>query len=263
MKLVKNYIGVSKLCFSDFLTPLFLPIWAYCIIILSMLTESLTLLSLGFILGLEHAFDADHLAAVSTLISKHKNLKTASILGAIWGLGHTTTLFIVGAFIMVLKITIPEKIALSLEFIVAIVIVILGISVIKNLFVNKKHVHTHTHEGNSHIHGHSHKQTKSHNHSHKSFIVGMIHGMAGSAALMLLVLSTIKSTLLGLIYILVFGIGSVVGMTLASTLISLPFIVTAKKISLWNERIRWATGVFSILFGTFLMIKIALLASHN
>ncbi|MEE9573208.1 MAG: urease accessory protein UreH [Candidatus Neomarinimicrobiota bacterium] len=214
------------------------------------------MLGLGFLLGLEHAFEPDHVVAVTSIISKHKNLKKASILGAIWGIGHTTTLIIAGLIILTLKITIPETIALSLEFLVGIVIVLLGFFVIKDLIVNKKHIHTHTHDESTHIHFHSHKEDESHHHYHKSFAVGLIHGMAGSASLMLLILSTMESFIVGISYIILFGIGSIIGMGIVGGLISLPYVITSKKFSSLNIKIRYITGVVSIIFGVFLMVKI-------
>ncbi|MCK5635889.1 MAG: sulfite exporter TauE/SafE family protein [Thermoplasmatales archaeon] len=221
------------------------------------LTNVLAILALGFALGLEHAFEPDHVVAVTSLISKEKNLKKASFLGAVWGLGHTTTLVIAGLIIITLKVTIPENIALSLEFLVGIVIVLLGIYVIWDLIKNKKHIHKHEHDDNTHIHFHSHKKRESHNHYHKSFAVGLIHGVAGSASLMLLVLSTMESVGIGITYILLFGIGSMVGMLIVGGLISLPFIFTSKRFTSLNKGIRYATGAFSIIFGAFLMIKIS------
>ncbi|MCK4902361.1 MAG: hypothetical protein KAS76_03305 [Thermoplasmatales archaeon] len=196
------------------------------------------------------------MVAVTSMVSKHKDLKKTTLLGAIWGLGHTTTLFIVGIIVLTLKLTIPENIAMSLEFFVGIVIIVLGLLVIKDIIVNKKHIHKHTHDGSTHIHFHSHKKSDTHIHYHKSFLVGLIHGMAGSAALMLLVLSTISSIPLGIVYILVFGLGSMVGMAVVGGLISLPFIYTSKKYTSINTSIRYLTGIFSIAFGAFLLIKI-------
>lgn len=221
------------------------------------LTNVLALLGLGFALGLEHAFEPDHVVAVTSLISKQKNLKKASSLGAAWGLGHTTTLVIAGLIIITLKVTIPERIALSLEFLVGIAIVLLGIYVIWDLIKNKKHIHKHDHDDNTHIHFHSHKKGESHDHYHKSFAVGLIHGMAGSASLMLLVLSTTESVGIGITYILLFGIGSMVGMFIVGGLISLPFVFTSNRFTSLNKGIRYTTGAFSIIFGAFLMIKIS------
>jgi len=222
-------------------------------------TEIAFLLGLGFLLGLEHAFEPDHVIAVTSLVSKHKNLKKTTFLGAIWGLGHTATLFIAGVIILYLKITIPEKLALSFEFIVGIVIVLLGIYIIKDLMVNKTHIHSHNHDGIPHVHFHSHREKIEHDHYHKSFAVGLVHGMAGSASLMLLVVSTMESFVLGILYIVLFGIGSLLGMAIVGGLISLPFVYTSKKFSLLNIKIRYITGIISILFGAFLMIKIGYL----
>jgi len=216
--------------------------------------EILPVLGLGFILGLEHALDADHVAAVTALVSKHKNMKRASLLGVFWGLGHTTTLFIAGILILMLKITIPERIALSFEFIVGIMIVILGTSVLIDLFIRKKHAHIHSHDGIAHTHPHLHNHSKSHSHYHKPFIVGLIHGLAGSAALMLLVLSTVESMMLGLAYILIFSFGSIIGMAIVSSAISIPFVIS--KSTLINKRIRYIASVLSILFGLYIIFNI-------
>jgi len=172
-----------------------------------MITDTIIMLGLGFLLGVEHAFEPDHIVAISSLISKEKNLKKTTILGAIWGVGHTTTLFLAGIIILTLKITIPKTIALSLEFLVGLVIIFLGFYVIRNIIEKKKHIHKHTHNGRTHTHIHSHKGTDQHTHYHQSFSVGLIHGLAGSAALMLLILSTFNSLIIGIIYILLFGIG--------------------------------------------------------
>ena len=219
----------------------------------------MSFLGLGFVLGLTHAFDADHVVAVSSLVSKHNNVKKGILAGIIWGLGHTTTIFIIGLIILITKITIPEKIALSLEFIVGIMIVYLGASVIYDVIKNKKHLHKHSHEGVTHFHLHSHKKKTSHTHYHKPFIVGLIHGMAGSAGLMLIVLSTAKDIISGIYYILFFGIGLMIAMSFASGLISLPFILTSKKSVRYNKNIKYATGIFSILFGLSLMLSTGLL----
>lgn len=210
-------------------------------------------LGLGFVLGLIHAFDADHIVAVSSLVSKHNNIKKGIFSGMIWGLGHTAILFVIGLVILLTKIAIPEKIALSLEFLVGMMIVYLGASVIYDVIKNKKHLHKHSHNGVIHFHMHSHKKKDSHEHYHKPFIVGLIHGMAGSAGLMLIVLSASDNILNGILYILLFGIGLMIAMGLASGLISLPFILTSKRFIKYDRKIRYATGIFSILFGLSLM----------
>ena len=215
---------------------------------------------LGLLLGIQHALDPDHLIAVSTIVSEQKNFKWASLIGAFWGLGHTTTLFIVGMLVIGLRVTIPPRLGSSLELLVALMLVILGVNVLRKSFgAERVHLHTHSHNPETHTHFHVHENPKQdHGHGHpfkamrRPFIVGMVHGLAGSAALMLLVLSTIESPLGGLLYIVIFGLGSVGGMLLLSGIISLPFILTAQRFSLMNRWIRVTAGVASITFGLFL-----------
>ncbi len=215
---------------------------------------------LGLVLGIQHALDPDHLIAVSTIVSEHRSFKWASLIGAFWGLGHTTTLFIVGVLVIGLRLTIPPRLGSSLELLVAAMLIILGLNVLRKAFgAERVHLHTHSHNPETHTHIHVHENPKQdHTHVHRfaamrrPFIVGMVHGLAGSAALMLLVLSTIDSALGGLIYIVIFGLGSVGGMLLLSGIISLPFVLTAQRFSAMNRSIRVAAGVASILFGLFL-----------
>ena len=224
---------------------------------LSSITPSL-LLTFGFATGLKHATEADHVAAVAMLVSKNKKLGKASLLGALWGLGHTLTLFMAGLGVLLFAISIPTKVALSLEFGVGIMLVVLGLSVIrdvrKNRFIGSffgiftaRHIHPHTHGDKIHVHPHDHD--REHTHSHKSLIVGMIHGLAGSGALMLLVLSTADSVINGLAYIALFGIGSIAGMLAISTVIGLPFVFTAKRFDKINRYIRTIAALVSIGLG--------------
>lgn len=215
---------------------------------------------LGLLLGIQHALDPDHLIAVSTIVSEQKNFKWASLIGVFWGLGHTTTLFIVGMLVIGLRVTIPPRLGSGLELLVALMLVILGVNVLRKSFgAERVHLHTHSHNPETHTHFHVHENPKQdHGHGHpfkamrRPFIVGMVHGLAGSAALMLLVLSTIESPLGGLLYIVIFGLGSVGGMLLLSGIISLPFILTARRFSLLNRWIRVIAGVASVGFGLFL-----------
>jgi sulfite exporter TauE/SafE len=219
---------------------------------------------LGLLLGIQHALDPDHLIAVSTIVSEQKNFKWASLIGAFWGLGHTTTLFIVGMLVIGLRVTIPPRLGSGLELLVALMLVILGVNVLRKSFgAERVHLHTHSHNPETHTHFHVHENPKQdHGHGHpfkamrRPFIVGMVHGLAGSAALMLLVLSTIESPLGGLLYIVIFGLGSVGGMLLLSGIISLPFILTAQRFSLMNRWIRVIAGVASVGFGLFLVWEV-------
>jgi ABC-type nickel/cobalt efflux system permease component RcnA len=215
---------------------------------------------LGLILGIKHALDADHLIAVSTIVSEHQSLKWASLIGAFWGLGHTATLFVVGLLVIGFRLTIPLRVALGLEFLVALMLVVLGGNILWRSFrAEKLHLHAHAHNPETHTHFHFHGEPEeSHAHPHpfksmrKPFLVGMVHGLAGSAALMLLVLTTIPSPLAGLVYILIFGFGSVGGMLVLSSLIGLPFVLTARRFSLLNGWIRLVAGLASAAFGLFL-----------
>jgi len=220
---------------------------------------------LGLVLGVKHALDADHLIAVSTIVSEYQSLKWASLIGAFWGLGHTVTLFIVGLLVIGLRLTIPPRVALALEFLVAVMLVILGAAILWRAFrVERLHIHAHNHSPETHAHFHLHGSTEEdHSHPHpfnsmrKPFLVGIVHGLAGSAALMLLVLTTIPSPLAGLAYILIFGFGSVGGMLILSSMIGIPFIFTAKRFTLLNRWMRIVAGAASIAFGLLLGWEIA------
>lgn len=215
---------------------------------------------LGLILGLKHALDADHVIAVSTIVSEHKDLKWATLIGAFWGLGHTATLFVVGLLAISLRLTIPPRLALGLEFLVAVMLVVLGGAILWRSFGPERlHLHTHAHNPKTHAHFHLHGgEEEDHGHVHpynamrKPFLVGMVHGLAGSAALMLLVLTTIPSALGGLAYILIFGFGSVGGMLILSSLIGLPFVLTARRFTAINRWIRVVAGAASVAFGLFI-----------
>lgn len=228
-------------------------------------TSLLGAFGLGLLLGIQHALDPDHLIAVSTIVSEHKSFKWASLIGAFWGLGHTTTLFIVGLLVIGLRLTIPPHVAGGLELLVAAMLIILGINVLRKAFgAERVHLHTHSHNPETHTHFHAHENPKQdHAHPHpfqamrRPFIVGMVHGLAGSAALMLLVLSTIESPFAALAYIVIFGLGSVGGMLLLSGIISLPFVLTAQRFTAVNRSIRVGAGLASVLFGILLAWEIS------
>jgi len=258
------------------------------------LTSPLAVLLLGLVLGVRHAFDPDHLVAVTTIVSAYRNPLRAIWIGVSWGLGHTTTLLLIGVLILFLNITMPEQIAYLLEFLVGVVLVILGIQVFWSLRRSRVHLHPHPHSYDSqpHIHFHSHLETPSHSHhrrlgwsslSHfliagiipgehrqmtlqgslkpffrlKSYVVGTVHGLAGSAALMLLVLASLESRWLGIWYILLFGLGSVISMGLVTVFIAVPFSAST-RLPWLNRMVQYAAGVFGILFGLFFMYQAGL-----
>ena len=216
--------------------------------------STFSVLAIGFALGLQHATEADHLAAVSTIVSEKKNLLTASIVGGLWGIGHTISLFAVGVLVIFLKLQISESLEAKLEGCVGVMLVLLGLNALRKLFqVSKVHVHTHEHDGHTHAHIHAHDsktaEESHHRLSPRSVLIGMVHGLAGSAALMLLVVPTISSPSIALLYILIFGIGSIGGMMAMSFLIGLPFHFTAGRFDVLNKGIRLVAGIFSFGLG--------------
>lgn len=216
---------------------------------------TVTLLSTGFILGLKHAFDADHVAVVSTMVSQSKNLKKSSLLGVMWGVGHTVTLLVVGLAVLLLKITIPVRAALAMEFIVGLVVVYFGFDLLQKIKRGSVHIHRHEHGGTAHTHFHGHELQPSHQHNHRALGVGALHGLAGSAALTILVLTTVQSTWQGLAFILIFGLGSIISMLIISSAIGLPFLMT-KKFTRVNTAVQGLAGAISVLVGLLIVYNI-------
>lgn len=231
-----------------------------------------TTLALGFVLGLRHALDADHLAAVSTFASQERSLKRSSLIGVYWGMGHTAALLVFGMAVAAFRVVLTERHAQALEFAVALMLIALGANVLWKLARTPAiHVHTHAHDGVTHSHLHVHvgeKEHGPHEHQHhilkvagKPFVVGVVHGLAGTAALMMLVVGAIPSLLLAAGYILIFGVGSIGGMALMSLLISLPVALAARRL-LWLERgVRLSAGLFSLSFGLYLGWEVGVVQS--
>jgi len=221
----------------------------------------------GFVIGLFHAFEPDHVIAVTTqnLKSTQKNSSSffqqigsgairSSILGALWGAGHTSSLVLVSLLIFVFSMNIPNEMFSNFEFGVGVMLVILGVfTYLNRRLFGEKHIHTHTHDCVIHAHPHVHDTV--HSHGHKSYIIGCIHGLAGSGSLVVLALSTLHDLQTILSFILVFGIGSIVGMMLVSSAIGLPFSLT-----LYSERInkilRYLVGSISIIIGIYIIYNI-------
>jgi len=223
----------------------------------------LYILGLGFVLGIKHAIEPDHVIAVSTIASQSKKLLRSSLAGVYWGIGHTATLFIVGIILIIMKDEISEKWALSLEFLVGIMLVYLGITT----FNSFKNIHTHTHEHDNEphhrLHSHIHSGKHEHRHSHKnisyskSLLIGLVHGLAGSGAMVLLTMGTVKSVWEGAIYIVVFGLGTIVGMLFFTTIIGIPFVLSAKK-QMINKKLTQFTGIISTVFGIYYMYTLGI-----
>ena len=224
----------------------------------------LALLGLGLIFGLKHATEVDHVVAISTIVSQDRNLLRSATVGALWGVGHTASLLITGAIVLSLRVAIPGRISHWLEFCVAVMIIGLGASALWRALRKGSdvHVHKHSHDDVSHVHVHFHEATTRHDHDPSSththavsavgikpVLIGMIHGLAGSGALTLLVLTQISSAWLGMLYLAIFGVGSIVGMLLMSGIIGLPFALTARSPSRLHHRLQTAAAGLSIVFG--------------
>lgn len=227
--------------------------------------QVLSVLGVGFVLGLRHALDTDHLIAVSTIVSERKKFWSSSLVGALWGLGHTASLLLVGLLVVAFHVALPDRLAHWMEFAVALMLIILGANVLRKIRRGATfHVHTHEHGRRLHVHPHLHEAADplQHRHEHhakvgkRPFFVGMVHGLAGSAALMLVVLATISSRVLALLYIAIFGVGSVGGMVLMSALIGLPFAMTTRHRTI-NTVVRASAGAISLSFGLFYAWQIA------
>src|SRR2546423_10139004 len=184
------------------------------------LVVTLSILASGFVLGLKHAVEADHVAAVSTIASESKTLWTSSLIGGLWGLGHTISLMIAGLAIVWLHLNIGVRTSLALESCVGLMLIFLGVNALRKLRQNGRiHMHVHRHGEREHAHPHLHlthdeKEPRSHHGlklGARPLVIGMIHGLAGSGALMLLVLSTIQSSVVALVYVLIFGSAQLAG----------------------------------------------------
>lgn len=229
--------------------------------------ESLSLLSLGFLLGLRHALDSDHLAAVSTVLAERPSLLASGAVGFWWGVGHTLTLLLVGSVVLAWGIRIPDEFELLAESGVAILLIVLGASLALKLYRERWHMHSHHHEGEPHIHFHSHQRQENHRHQHwmvqsiRPLCIGMAHGLAGSAALMLMILATTKETSVGLLSILVFGVGSIIGMMVIGLTISVPVIYSRSISRRLFMAVQGVASVASVSLGMWMLVKLALSAA--
>ncbi len=222
-------------------------------------------LGLGLTLGVKHALDADHLAAVSAIVSERKSLFSSCVVGGLWGIGHSIALLAAGVAVIFLHLEIGPRVALALEFGVALMLVALGVQALRKLMRGGRlHLHAHQHGGRLHIHPHFHfpaPQNAPHTHHDtpvgaRPWVVGIAHGLAGSAALMLLVLASIPSPTAGVAYLLVFGVGSTGGMLCMSALMGLPLQLTAAYFRRADVAVRTLAGLFSLGLGMLMVYQI-------
>jgi high-affinity nickel-transport protein len=255
--------------------------------------SALTLL--GLLLGMRHATDPDHVIAVTAILSRERRLATAIRIGAIWGIGHTAMVIAVGAAIILFKLAIPTRIGLGMEFAVAITLMLLGISSVRALISRVfarygivssapepgllVHSHSHSHGAIVHRHPHVHSEahaTASEGHDHlrllarplaefsarrpllKSFCVGLVHGLAGSAAIALLVLSAIPNPVWATLYLLVFCAGTIIGMMLITAAVAAPFTAAAARMAWMHRNLVIGSGLLSFAFGLFMALRIGI-----
>ncbi len=246
----------------------------------------LSILGIGLLLGIRHATDADHVVAVSTIVAQQKKIGAASIIGALWGIGHTFTVFLVGTAIILFHIVVPPRVGLLLEFTVALALITLGILNLTGflqLIINKltpghqEHSHLHLHDYDPHLHIHTHEGMNESEHATKKIslkelirqygafqiirpiVIGLVHGLAGSAAVALLILSTIQNPQIAILYLLIFGIGTIIGMMLITTLLGMPIIFATNKFAQAHKFVTTASGLLSLAFGLYLAWEIGVI----
>lgn len=238
---------------------------------------------LGLFLGVQHATDPDHVVAVATIVNRRPRFLAGALIGALWGVGHTVTIVLVAAAIMFLNLTITPAVGLTLELAVAVMLVVLGCVRLVETFRGSAHVHPehltspHDHSQDPAFHRHAHAHggvTHTHPHLHpsrrllaaleavgmrqglRSIGIGVVHGLAGSAALALLVLSTIRNPYWAIAYLGVFGVGTILGMMAITAAMTLPLWLTAGRFVRLNRALAFGTGALSLGLGLFLIYEI-------
>ncbi|HEY0702762.1 MAG TPA: hypothetical protein VGD60_08350 [Candidatus Acidoferrales bacterium] len=250
----------------------------------------LSIIALGFFLGMRHATDPDHVIAVTTIVSRQRSIRHAAAIGILWGLGHTITIFLVGSAIILFGVVIPPRLGLTMELSVGLMLILLGILNLTGFTRwltetltpsaldengRPRHVHPHQHGDYVHAHPHHHEPEK-HGHAEnetpvgwmdrmfgqlglyqalRPLAVGLVHGLAGSAAVALLVLTTIRDPRWAIAYLLVFGVGTIAGMMLITAAIALPFKYSQTRFARLNRGLAVASGLLSIAFGIFIVYK--------
>jgi hypothetical protein len=229
-------------------------------------------LGLGFLLGMQHALEADHIAAVSSIAARRSDVRDIVKHGLTWGLGHTLTLFVFAGAAILLGHAIPETLARPIETAVGVMLVGLGTHVLWRLWRDRVHFHAHRHgNGTKHIHVHSHAgesvphQASAHQHAHgfrwRSLLVGLMHGMAGSAALLVLAVSQVANPAAGMAYVLLFGVGSMLGMGALSVVIAVPLAVSARWLTWANRALQAGVGAITIAIGAMTIYSTTFTAS--
>jgi len=253
------------------------------------LTSGLAILMIGFFLGMRHATDPDHVIAVSTIVSRERSIAKAGLIGVLWGCGHTLTIVAVGTAIILFGLAIPVRLGLTMEFSVGLMLILLGLLNLTGTMkwisekfspahprVTGEHAHLHEHGSRVHFHWHSHAPAAEHHanslaaptwlrspldrlglfHALRPLLVGIVHGLAGSAAVALLVLSTIHDPKWAVFYLLIFGAGTIAGMMLITAALALPFSFAGSRFAWLNRGFVTASGLLSMGFGVFVCYRI-------
>lgn len=202
--------------------------------------SALSAAALGFLLGLKHATDADHVVAITTIVSREKSFGRAAWIGGLWGVGHSLTVLLVGGALVIFRVEMPPRVGLSLEFGVALMLIVLGFNNLRPAATAKPH----THDIPARFKG------------IRPLIIGVVHGLAGSAAAALLVLAAIPDTLYALAYLFIFGAGTIAGMTLITAMLAVPSVYAADRVVRLQGGIRLAAGALSLAFGIFIAHEI-------
>jgi hypothetical protein len=227
------------------------------------------ILGLGFLLGMQHALEADHIAAVSSIAARRSHVADIVKHGLTWGLGHTLTLFVFAGAAILLGRAIPDSVAQPLETAVGVMLIGLGTHVLWRLRRDRVHFHQHGHgDGTVHFHAHRHAGETAphvraaHAHDHgfrwRTLLVGLMHGMAGSAALLVLTVTQASSPAVGLGYIALFGVGSMIGMGALSTVIAIPLVASARWLTWANRGLQAAVGLVTIAIGVMTVVETVL-----
>jgi len=247
----------------------------------------LTIIGVGFVLGIRHATDPDHVIAVTTIVSRQQSIRHAGLIGILWGLGHTITIVLVGTGIIVFNLAIPSRVGLAMELAVGLMLIVLGVLNLTGVtrWITERftpehsagvvHSHIHRHGGEAHVHTHEHDpdvhlglEEKPQGPAQqllqrlglyqllRPLAVGIVHGLAGSAAVALLVLTTIRDPRWAIVYLLVFGLGTIAGMMAITMLMGVPFAYTGQRFAQWNRGLSVASGLISVAFGLFITFRI-------
>ena len=227
-----------------------------------------SILLLGLFIGMQHAFEADHIAAVTSIAVRKSSVGRIVRHGAVWGVGHTITLMTFAGTALFLDQAIDEAFSAMLELGVGVLLVGLGSHLLYRLWRDRVHFHAHRHaNGVQHLHAHSHRDeredhaTSRHDHAHpiglpvRTLLVGMMHGLAGSAALLVLTTATVNDPVTGIIYIAMFGFGSVLGMSALSAFIAIPLSYSACALTWVNRGLQGAVGAATVILGVAIILR--------